>query len=292
MKNTAESISDLLDILKRLPATKGPQPNLKGGTFFRGQTKYEWNLEPSLYRENLFQYERVLLNEVLHKCPDDFKELDLFSRLVKMQHYGMKTRLLDLSENPLVALFFACNNNFEDDGALYIINNGVTHYSHDLLVQVTMEYVFNHSGYGLAEDDAESLFTPTNKQTNGRRPIKTIDDLIYDLTLDAFCIAPKLNNPRLMAQQGAFLCFGMDLNHSNTSNNPGTLEKKYYNFAPTKIKDVKDFKIGGEIFKIKIPKYCKSNILKELNNLNINRGSLFLDLEHQISDIYNSIKKY
>ena len=65
------------------------------------------------------------------------------------------------------------------------------------------------------------------------------------------------------------------------------VEKKVRKVAKTD----KDLKIGGKHFKMKIPKHAKPNILKELNNLNINRGSLFLDLEHQISDIHNSIKK-
>jgi hypothetical protein len=291
IKEKVESISDLLNILKELSPITEPQPNLKGGRFFRGQAKYEWDLLPSLYRENLFQYERVLINETLHKCPDDFKNLDTFSTLVKMQHYGMKTRLLDLSENPLVALYFSCNSYFNDDGAIYIINNAVTHYSHDLLVQVTMDYIFNYAGYSLVEEDAELLFTPLGSYTKGRRPIKKIDDLLYDLTLDSFCIVPKLNNRRLIAQKGAFLCFGMDLESTEISDNPGTFGKKYFHFTPAKIRNVKDLKIGGNHIKIKVPNHAKEKILKELNILNINKGSLFLDLEHQISDIYNSIKK-
>ena len=43
------------------------------------------------------------------KSPLEFKDLNsMFDIMTKYQHYGMCTRLLDLTTNPLVALFFAC----------------------------------------------------------------------------------------------------------------------------------------------------------------------------------------
>ena len=35
------------------------------------------------------------------------------------QHYGLPTRLLDWTYNPLIALYFACCSNFDKDGVVY-----------------------------------------------------------------------------------------------------------------------------------------------------------------------------
>lgn len=73
-----------------------------------------------------------LNKELLIAHYDEFQaDRYCFDRLVRMQHYGLPTRLLDISGNPLVALFFACfgGPEFEDDEGEVII----FHVSSDVL---------------------------------------------------------------------------------------------------------------------------------------------------------------
>lgn len=105
--NEIRSISDLTQILKELS-----EPIHGKTRFFRGQAK-KWELLPRIYREDesyLIENEDKIIKDALTNCPDDFSPNDtLFEKLVKLQHYGYATRLLDLTTNALVALYFACN---------------------------------------------------------------------------------------------------------------------------------------------------------------------------------------
>ena len=98
------SISDLSKILQTLGEPE------KGHTrFFRGHGDEGWQMLPSIYREtSLIENEDKIIKDALTYCPDDFLPSDtLFEKLVKLQHYGYSTRLLDLTTNALVALYFA-----------------------------------------------------------------------------------------------------------------------------------------------------------------------------------------
>ena len=80
-------------------------------TYYRGQLAH-WDINPSLYREKMWVKKETELNaSILCDRPNDFQNCkSSFDKLVKLKHYNQPSRLMDLTTNPLVALFFACDS--------------------------------------------------------------------------------------------------------------------------------------------------------------------------------------
>jgi FRG domain-containing protein len=100
--------------------------------FFRGHSKACGKLVPRVFRPDvkIFEacekcYERWFFLEFRRIAPGLEKRLprrsDGLSWLFLMQHYGAPTRLLDWTENPLVALYFSVNEQLDQDGELWIL---------------------------------------------------------------------------------------------------------------------------------------------------------------------------
>lgn len=88
--------------------------------YFRGQANLNWKIQPGIVRNNP-HLESTYFNEILRRYPDEFeKETTYCEKLARMQHFGIPTRLLDITENPYIALFFACESKFEDYGEVRI----------------------------------------------------------------------------------------------------------------------------------------------------------------------------
>jgi len=103
---------------------------LRDAHLFRGvSNSHEHKLIPAIGRnwskelDELLTLERSHLNLFKNLALPyiDFRPSDDWDWLMLGQHHGLETRLLDWTTNPLVALYFACNNksNSSDDGAVY-----------------------------------------------------------------------------------------------------------------------------------------------------------------------------
>lgn len=113
------SLSEIIDIIK----------NYQRLLFFRGQSDVNWKLIPKLARmfNNLIpsdswdRIESFMLEDFRkYSIPYLVKEpINDLEWLVLAQHYGLPTRLLDWTTNPLKAIFFAVSEKINDaDGAL------------------------------------------------------------------------------------------------------------------------------------------------------------------------------
>ena len=87
--------------------------------FYRGHENIDYQLVPNLLRDNstkrqngqavkdIVNNEHLAFRDIVEKQPSEFAQCNsAIEYLVKMQHFGLKTRLLDITSNALIALYF------------------------------------------------------------------------------------------------------------------------------------------------------------------------------------------
>lgn len=274
--------------------------------YYRGQSDKRYKLIPSIARSSKRSYEcaleaefsylreeRAMITEAKNKLPNIFKnDLSPLALLAKMQHYGFPTRLLDITENPLVALYFACSENDEnvnEDGIVYIIKSNEINYIYDApLLEAFADTSFFKFGDDMQLSDFfdamlecsyfDKMRTYLKLYAYGNNKAKEnyVRDNAVPIVVDS-----KISTQRQIAQAGKYILFPNDIvNKNNSIRFINKISELKTNNRSINIED-----------KIYIAKEDKGNILKELEALNIKKSTLFPDnIGNKIEDIRSSIE--
>lgn len=237
--------------------------------FYRGHSDINYRILPTLFRNQKYaKNEMALFKEAIRLCAHNFTvDMSTFDKLVMMQHYGLTTRLFDVTTNPLVALYFAAESNPQKFGEVLLFKykkedikmydgDSVSIYSNMATVE---NFNFDKNKEKLCENASYLNYEVAKEKVGFEWDVEPIN------MQQILCVQPKLDNERIKRQQGAFLLFGIDKDKEH----------------PAKLTEAPQ--------RIIIENKYKNNLLRQLAELGITKSYLFPEIENILEEI---VKKY
>ncbi|GEM_PF-760034 len=239
-----------------------------GDNIYRGVKDEQYDLVPKLYRKS-----QRLNDDFMYPIFDEDKIMGSFKRysypilkskpsqddylqwLVLAQHYGVPTRLLDFTTNPMVALYFAVEDiNLCNDGAVWLLN----------LLLYNKFFELNN-------------IVPNIEKRTSSGSVKNKSNLLPEL------IKPYYYDDRMENQSSRFIIFNLSVSPLNKENNVIVNSLKEYTVMEYQNNLCeRHFNPGENCFlsKIFIKSTAKDRLLKELNLIGINEMFIYRSLDN------------
>lgn len=195
-----KTITELKDFIELLD---GFYSSVRSVYWYRGVGDSIYKLKPSIYRhpeekgkKEFQELEKGLINRFKERAISylSHNKDNNWEYLFLMQHYGIPTRLLDWTENPLIALFFALTSaekkDFKHDAAVWALSPAYWN-----------QHIFSHISYG---GGALSVMERC------LRPYGPLSDDIDSMPALPAAIYGIHNSQRIIAQRGVFTIFGSE----------------------------------------------------------------------------------
>ena len=180
---------------------------LESMAWYRGCGKATYLLQPGLYRHTnitdaskLLEQDSLMISRFKQRCIPylPHRVNDIWEYLFLMQHFGVPTRLLDWTENPYVALYFALEKagRSKDSSGGYIYHEDAAVWLMD--PPAWNRTVFSYQGY------KKGVLSLSDSLIDGYSPAAQP----HSMNSDPAAMYGAHNISRIVAQKGVFTMFG------------------------------------------------------------------------------------